>query len=152
MRDRFLRDLITWHNVFDHTRQRKGIMRFILRWLATAVAVSVAIWLVPGVNIIGGNSAWGAIAIFAGILALVNMSIKPILQVLSLPISIITLGIFYLIVNTLMLYIAAWLSNSLFDLGFAMETFGSAFVASILISFIASIVNAITGANDKSPT
>lgn len=127
-------------------------MRFILRWLATAVAVSVAIWLVPGVNIIGGNSAWGAIAIFAGILALVNMSIKPILQVLSLPISIITLGIFYLIVNTLMLYIAAWLSNSLFDLGFAMETFGSAFVASILISFIASIVNAITGANDKSPT
>lgn len=126
-------------------------MRFILRWLATALAVSVVIWLVPGVDVIGGNSSWGAIAIFAGILSLINMSIRPILQVLSLPISVITLGIFYLVVNTLMLYIAAWVSNGLFNTGFILETFGSAFVASIIISIVSGFINAITGANDKTP-
>lgn len=126
-------------------------MRFILRWLATALAVSVVIWIVPGVDIIGGNSSWGAIALFAGVLSLINMSIRPILQVLSLPISIITLGIFYLVINTLMLYLAAWASNGLFNTGFIIETFGSAFIASIVISIIAGFVNAVTGANDKNP-
>lgn len=126
-------------------------MRFLLRWLATALAVAVVVWLVPGVDIIGGTEAWGAIAIFAAILALINMSIRPILQVLSLPISIITLGIFYLVVNTFMLYVAGWIANGLFHVGFIIETFGSAFVASIVISIVAGIVNSITGANEKNP-
>ena len=127
-------------------------MRFILRWLATALAVSVVVWIVPGIDIIGGNAAWGAIAIFAAILALINMSIKPILQILSFPISLITLGIFYLVVNTFMLYLAAWVSNGLFNTGFIIETFGSAFVASIVVSIVSGFVNAVTGANEKAPT
>ena len=73
---------------------------FIIRWLVTAIAVGVAVWLVPGIEIIGGNEAWVGIAIFGLMLALVNISIKPLMQVLSLPITVITLGIFYLIVNT----------------------------------------------------
>ena len=87
-------------------------MNFIIRWLVTAVAVGVAVWLVPGMEILGGTDAWVGIAIFGLILSLVNISIKPIMQVLSLPISVITLGIFYLVVNTLMLYIAAWLAGT----------------------------------------
>ena len=77
-------------------------MNFIIRWLVTAVAVGVAVWLVPGMELLGGTDAWVGIAIFSLILSLVNISIKPIMQVLSLPISVITLGIFYLVVNTLM--------------------------------------------------
>ena len=88
-------------------------MNFIIRWLVTAVAVGVAVWLVPGMELLGGTDAWVGIAIFGLILSLVNISIKPIMQVLSLPISVITLGIFYLVVNTLMLYIAAWLANEI---------------------------------------
>ena len=84
-------------------------------------------------------------ALFALILSLVNMSIKPILQLLSLPISVLTLGIFYLVVNTLMLYLAAWMANGLFGVGFWIATFGSAFVASIVISIVSAIVNSIVG-------
>lgn len=121
-------------------------MNFIIRWLVTAIAVGAAVWLVPGIGIVGGTEAWAAIAIFGLILSLINISIKPIMQLLSLPISVLTLGIFYLVVNTFMLYVAAWLANGIFQVGIEIATFGSAFVASIVISIVSAIVNAITGA------
>lgn len=124
-------------------------MKFILKCLATAIAVSVVIWLIPGVTVLGGNEAWGAIALFSIILALINSSIKPLLQILSLPISIVTLGIFSLVINTLMLYLATWIANGLFGVGFEISSFGWAFLASIVISIISGIVNSLTGANEK---
>lgn len=120
-------------------------MNFIIRWLVTAIAVGVAVWIVPGMDLLGGTDAWVGIAIFGLILSLINISIKPIMQVLSLPISVITLGIFYLVVNTLMLYVAAWLANGIFQAGVDIATFGSAFVASIVISIVSGIMNAIVG-------
>lgn len=120
-------------------------MNFIIRWLVTAVAVGVAVWLVPGIEVVGGTEAWVAIAIFGLILSLINISVKPIMQVLSLPITVITLGIFYLVVNTLMLYVAAWLANGIFQAGVDIATFGSAFVASIVISIVSGIMNALVG-------
>lgn len=127
-------------------------MSFIIRWLITALAVGAAVWLVPGIEIIGGDSAWIAIAIFGLILSLINISIKPILQILSLPVTIITLGIFYLIVNTLLLYIAAWLANGIFGIGFVIMSFGSAFVASIVISLVSALLNALIGGNSTTTT
>ncbi len=123
-------------------------MSFLIRWIVTAVAVAAAVWLVPGIELIGGDSAWVGIAIFALILSLVNISVKPILQLLSLPITVLTLGIFYLIVNTILLYLAAWLANGLFGVGFWISGFGSAFLASIVISIVSAIVNAVVG-NDQ---
>lgn len=120
-------------------------MNFIIRWIVTALAVAAAVWLIPGIQIVGGDSAGIGIAIFALILSLINMSLKPLLQILSLPITVLTLGIFYLVVNTFLLYIAAWLANSLFGIGFWIEGFGSAFLASIVISIVSAIVNAILG-------
>lgn len=120
-------------------------MNFIVRWLVTAIDVGVAVWLVPGIGIVGGTEAWAAIAIFGLILSLINISVKPVMQVLSLPITVITLGIFYLVVNTLMLYVAAWLANGIFQVGIDIATFGSAFVASIVISIVSGIMNALVG-------
>ena len=120
-------------------------MNFIVRWLVTAIAVGVAVWLVPGIGIVGGTEAWAAIAIFGLILSLINISVKPVMQVLSLPITVITLGIFYLVVNTLMLYVAAWLANGIFQVGIDIATFGSAFVASIVISIVSGIMYALVG-------
>lgn len=122
-------------------------MNFIIRWIVTALAVGAAVWLVPGIEVADGT-AWAGIAIFALVLALINMSIKPILQLLSLPVSVLTLGIFYIVVNTLLLYLAAWLANGLFGVGFVIDSFGSAFVASIVISIVSAIVNSIVGAGD----
>ena len=123
-------------------------MQFILRTIAIFVAVAVAALLVPGINVIGAGAAWGSILIVALVIALRNMTIKPILQILGLPITIISLGVFYLVINTLLLYIAAGISNALFGAGLEIASFGSGFVAAIVISIVSTIMNAILGAND----
>ncbi|MEF9841803.1 MAG: phage holin family protein [Raoultibacter sp.] len=122
-------------------------MNFLIRWLGIAIAVGVAVWLVPGIEVLGTTESWLAIAVFALFLALINQTIRPLMQLLSLPISVLTLGIFALIVNTFMLYLAQWLANGIFQVGFVIDTFGSAFVASIVISIVSAILNGITGAN-----
>ena len=121
-------------------------MNFIIRWLVTAIAVGAAVWLVPGIEVLG-TEAWVAVALVGLILSLINISIKPIAQALSLPITCLTLGIFYLVVNTAMLYLAAWLSNGMFNVGFYISSFGSAFFASIVISIVSAIMNAIVADN-----
>lgn len=123
-------------------------MQFILRTIAIFVAVAVAAWLVPGINVIGADAAWGSILIVALVIALLNMTVKPILQIIGLPITIISLGVFYLIINTLLLYIAAGISSALFGVGIEIASFGSGFVAAIVISLVSTIMNALLGAND----
>ena len=88
-----------------------------------------------------------AVAITGLALSLIDMSIKPLLQLLSLPITCLTFGIFYLVVNTAMLYLAAWLSNGMFHVGFYISSFGSAFFAAIVISIVSAIMNSIVADN-----
>jgi putative membrane protein len=120
-------------------------MNFIVRVIVTAVAVAAAVWLVPGIDIISNDASWVSIVLFALVLSLIDMSIKPLLQLLSLPVTILTLGLFYLVINTVLLYLAAWLANGLFGAGFYIATFGSAFVAGIVISIVSAVVNATLG-------
>lgn len=120
-------------------------MSFIMRCLATAIAAGVAVWLVPGIDIMGGMEAWIGIALFGVVLSLTNIVIKPILKMLSLPISCLTLGLFYLVINTLMIYIAAWITNELFGVGFYIENFLSALIASVVISVVSAVVNFFIG-------
>lgn len=115
-------------------------MGFILRCVATAVAAAVAVWLVPGIEITGGGEAWVSIAIFAVVLSLANMIVKPILELLSMPLSCLTLGLFSFVINVLMLYLSAWVVNNYFGVGFYIEGFISALIASIVISIVSSIV------------
>jgi putative membrane protein len=122
-------------------------MRIIGSWLITAVAMAVAMWLIPGIGFRGENILLATV-VLAAILALLNAFIKPILQIISLPITILTLGIFALIVNTGVLYLAAWLNNGLFGTDFIIESFGSAFLASIIIGLVTIILNALTGIKD----
>lgn len=119
-------------------------MNFIIRWIVTAVAVGAAVWIVPGIEAVGSNSTL-AIAALALVLSLINVSLKPILQVLSLPITFITLGIFYLIVNAFLLEIAAWAAGGLFGSGIYIEGFGPAMLGSIVISIVSALVNSLIG-------
>jgi putative membrane protein len=107
----------------------------------------VAVWLIPGVGFVGSQPLLSTV-LLAAILAVHNAFIKPVLQIISLPITILTLGIFALIVNTAVLYLAAWLGNGLLGIGFAISGFGSALVASIIISLVTVILNALTGVKD----
>lgn len=122
-------------------------MNFVLRVIGIFIAVAVAVWLVPGIEVGGTVSTWTSVLIIALIIALLNMTIKPILQLLGLPITVITLGIFYIIINTALLYLASWLANGLFGIDFIIATFGSGFVASIVISIVSSIMNGLLGAD-----
>ena len=123
-------------------------MQFLLKWLVTAVAVAVAFWLIPGIYVDGSMTAWVAVVLFALVLALINMVIKPILQVLSIPITVLTLGIFYLVVNTICLYIAVWIANGLFGVGVTIDSFWSAFFGAIIISIVSTILGAFIGSDN----
>lgn len=119
-------------------------MEFVIRWIVTAVAVGAAVWIVPGITTVGANATIAIVAL-ALLLSLINISIKPILQVLSLPITVITLGIFYIVVNALLLELAAWLAGGIFGSGIAIAGFGSAFLGSIIISIVSALVNGLIG-------
>ena len=78
-------------------------MGFLIHWLVVAVALWVTAYLVPGVTI----TSWTALAIAALVLGLINATVKPVLVILTLPITILTLGLFYLVVNAIAFALAA---------------------------------------------
>ena len=119
-------------------------MNFIIRCIVTAVAVGAAVFLVPGITTVGTDSTI-AIVVLALVLSLINVSIKPLLQFLSFPITVITLGIFYLILNALLLELAAGVATGIFGSGIAIDGFLSAIFGSIVISIVSDIVNSMIG-------
>ncbi len=120
-------------------------MGFLITWLVTAIAAAVATWLVPGMIVTGG---YVGIFIFALFIALINASIKPIMQFISLPITVLTLGIFYFVINALLINLASWLSLNLFHAGVYVVDFWAALWGSIIISVISVIVGGIIGTDD----
>lgn len=123
-------------------------MNFIIRWFVTAIAVAAAVWIVPGITTVGTD--WTvAIAVGALVLSLINVFLKPVLQFLSMPVTVLTLGIFYLIVNALLLELAAGVGTGLFGSGIAINGFGAAFMGSIVISIVSAIVNGALGTDKK---
>ncbi|MBF0911531.1 MAG: phage holin family protein [Atopobiaceae bacterium] len=118
-------------------------MTFVATWLVTTIATLVACTLLPGMTIIGGS--WAGPILFSLVLAMVNIGIKPFVKLLSLPINILTLGIFSLFINAFMLELASFLSRNLFHAGVAINSLGTAIIASIIISLVSSLVISITG-------
>lgn len=118
-------------------------MKFLLQWVLTGVAVSVAVMLVPGISVVG--TQWVAVFLTALVLSLIDMSIKPVLQLLSLPVTILTLGVFALVLNALLLELASWLTVNLFGSGIVISGFWWALLGSIIISIALAIINALTG-------
>ncbi|MBO4365796.1 MAG: phage holin family protein [Eggerthellaceae bacterium] len=120
-------------------------MNFIIQWIVCSLAVAVAAWIVPGFAIGMTTQTWVAVAALGLVLLLLNKSVKPLLQALSFPITILTLGVFYLVVNTLVLYLAAWLVDGLFGITIVFLSFGSAFAASIIVSLVSMVLNNVMG-------
>ena len=114
-------------------------MRFILNTLLTAIAVAVAAFLFPGINPYGADP-WVSFIFVALFLGVVNSLVKPFITLISLPVTILTLGIFQLVVNSFMLELASWLSVNLLGAGISISGFWSAFFGAIIVSIISSLL------------
>jgi putative membrane protein len=108
---------------------------FMLHWLVLAVALWVTAYIVPGVQV----ASWAALAAGALILGFVNAIIKPILVFLTLPITVLTLGLFYLVVNGLAFGLAAALVPG-FSVASPMSAITGALVASLLSWLLGALV------------
>lgn len=111
-------------------------MGFLIKVLFTAVAVYLAAYLLPGVTITDIRTT----IIVALVLALLNTFIKPILIILTIPITLVTLGLFLLIINALMVKWAADLVS-----GFTVDGWWSALLVSLIVTVVSYILSAITG-------
>src|SRR5664279_6138777 len=100
-------------------------MQLIVRWLVIAAAVWLVADLVPGVSVTGGN---GSYFIIAALFAVVNIVIGPVVRLISLPFTLLTLGLFLLVVNAALLGITAALTARL-----SVDGFGTAVVAGFLV-------------------
>ena len=115
-------------------------MGFIATWITTAVAVACAAYFVPGITVVGGYTG---LAFAALALALVNAIIKPIVKLLSLPVNFLTLGLFSLVINAVMLEFASDISRNIFGAGVAIENFEAAFIGALIISVVSAIVGSV---------
>lgn len=113
-------------------------MKLILRILINAVAIWLTSLLLSGFSFAG---SWLNLIIVAIIFGLVNALVRPIVKLLTLPINIITLGLFTLVINTLMLMLTVWLSGTLSLEGGMFASFFTAFVAAIIISIISTVLS-----------
>ncbi|ORV45783.1 hypothetical protein AWC02_12810 [Mycolicibacter engbaekii] len=87
---------------------------FLLRAALTGLALWIVTQIVPGIEFVGGDTTAqkvGIIFVVALIFGLVNAFIKPVVQLLSIPLYILTLGLFHVVVNALMLWITAWITD-----------------------------------------
>ena len=114
-------------------------MRLIIRWLITAIALVAAIYLVPGIHVVGPNGLL-AVGVMAVVLGLVNAILRPFLKFLSCGLILLTLGLFTLVINAATFWLAgqisAWLGS-----GLVVDSFLTAFLAALVVSIVSWLLN-----------
>lgn len=113
--------------------------KFIFRWAINAVALYVAVLIVPGIDLRG---AWTDIIWLALIFGLLNALVRPLLKFLTCPLIILTLGLFTIIINTLMLLLTSQIGQS-FGFGLIVDGFWTAVLGSLVISVVSIVMSVI---------
>ena len=118
---------------------------FLLRAALTGLALWVVTLLVPGIEFVGGDTALarvGVILAVAIVFGLVNAVIKPIVQIISIPLYILTLGLIHIVINALMLSITSWITEHTTHWGLAIDDFWwTAIWASIVLSVVSWVLS-----------
>ena len=107
-------------------------MKLILRWLLLAAALLLVAYLYPGVTI----TSFGSALIAAFVLGLLNTIVRPLLVLLTLPVTVLTLGLFLFVINALMF----WSAASLLE-GFAVNGFTAALIGSVIYSLCGMVID-----------
>ena len=115
----------------------------LVRFLASAAALAVATWLLPGIVLADGDLGSRSITLLlvAAIFGLVNSLVKPLFKFVSAPLILITLGLFLLVINAALLLLVSWLAGEL-NLGWSVSDWGSAVWGGLIVSIVSFILNA----------
>lgn len=121
--------------------------KFIWKWLVNALALYVAIAFVPGI-IQQGSGSWTDLLWLAAIFGLLNALLRPILKILSCPIILLTFGLYILVINTAMFWLAGIIGSN-FNVGFTVDGFWSAFLGALVTSAINLFFSGLFNDEDK---
>jgi len=113
---------------------------FVFRLVITGLGLWAAETIVPGVRIDG----WGNLVVAALLLGIVNAVIRPIILILTLPLTVLTLGLFILVVNGISVALVAWLMP-----GFSLSGLGAAILASIVVGLTSWVASAFVGGSGR---
>lgn len=115
---------------------------FLIKTLANAAALAVATWLLSDIELTGDDSGKKTLTLIlvALIFGLVNFVVKPVVKLFSLPLLVLTLGLFTLVINALMLMLTSWLADKV-DLSFHVDGFGTALLGGLIISIVSWALN-----------
>lgn len=119
-------------------------MKFLLRWGIAAAAVAIAAWAVPGIRVEEPHRIW-AVVLVALVLGLVNAFIRPIISVLSCGLVVLTLGLFTLVINGLMFWLASWITTEWLGLGFNVSGFWTAVLGALIVSVVSIMLSTFVG-------
>jgi putative membrane protein len=123
-------------------------MHFFVRLLVNAAGLWVATQIVPGVSYSGGWPPFLAVALIFGI---INATLRPLTKILTCPLILLTLGLFALIVNGLMLWLTSSVSSAL-GLGFRVDGFWSAFWGGVIVSIVSTLLSMFVRGPDRRGT
>lgn len=129
-------------------------MRLITWLLTNAVALTVASWLIDGIWFSGPTSGRAELEhkivpllVVAGILGIVTSFVKPVVKLLSFPVIILTIGIFLLVINALMLMLTGWIAGQV-DIGFHVDGFWPALWGSLIITIVTGVIDSLVDDKD----
>jgi putative membrane protein len=114
--------------------------RFLIRWAINAVALYVAVALVPGIQ--PQSSSWLSYIWLALIFGVINAMLNPLLKLLTCPLILLTLGLFTLVINTFLFYLAGYIGTA-FGVGFTVDSLWSAFLGSIIVSIVSIVLSLV---------
>jgi len=115
----------------------------LLRLLINAAALWAATRIVPGISFDGG---WPTLFVVALVFGVLNVSVRPLLWLMTLPLLIVTLGLFTFVLNALMLWLTSAVSDAL-GLGFHVDGFGAAFLGALVISLVSFVLSLFVASN-----
>jgi putative membrane protein len=122
-------------------------MKILIRWAIITGALFVADWLVPGIHHEG--NAFAAFVGTAAILGLLNALVRPVLKLLSCPLILLTLGLFVLVINTVVLLIASSLARTILHVGFYVDGFWPAFWGAVVVSIVSVILSGLVRESER---
>ncbi|GHJ29906.1 MULTISPECIES: phage holin family protein [Streptomyces] len=122
---------------------------FLVKTIANAGALGVAIWLLKDITLTGENTGRKALTLIlvALVFGVVNVVVKPIVKVLAFPLFILTLGLITLVINALMLLLTSWLAGKL-DLSFHVDGFGTAVLGGLIVAIVAWALHVVLPDDD----